>query len=158
MFRKIRRETKMIGPEETKELLHTARYGTVAVNGDDGYPYAVPVNYLYDEENNRIFFHGSAAGHKADAVRADDRVCFTVIGEEEIIEEDWAPFTKSAVVFGRCRILEDREETIDLVKELARKYFPTEELVRREAGASGSRVSVYVIEIEHISGKRIQEK
>ena len=78
MFRPMRRAKKAIPDEAAKRLLQTERRGVLAVNGDLGYPYAVPVNFLYDEAAGKLYFHGARAGHKADALRRDARVCFTV--------------------------------------------------------------------------------
>ena len=83
-----------------------ARRGILAVNGREGYPYAIPINYYYDREAQKIYFHGARAGHKVEAIRACDKVCFTVYGGETIREEAWAPYLRSVVVFGRCRLLE----------------------------------------------------
>ena len=158
MFRSMRRKSKEIDLQAAKELLHHARYGVLAVQGDGGYPYAVPVNFLYEEENRRIVFHGAAAGHKADALRACSLVCFTVVGSETIKNEPWAPFAQSAVVFGQCRMVEDREETLRLVKKLAMKYYPDENTADMEIASSGAAVRMFVIKIEHLSGKEVQER
>ena len=74
MFRPVRKKKNEISTEAAKQLLHTERRGVFAVNGDDGYPYAIPVNFFYDEEANQIYFHGARAGHKIDAIRACDKV------------------------------------------------------------------------------------
>ena len=159
MFRPMRRKAKEISTEAAKQLLHGERRGIFAVNGDGGYPYAVPVNFYYDETDNKIYFHGAAAGHKVDALRNDDKVCFTVYGNETIKEEEpWAPYLRSTVVFGRCRILEDPDKTIALVKKVAEKYYPSDALIEEEIAKSGKAVHIYEITIEHISGKEIQEK
>lgn len=68
MFRHVRRIKNALGEEATKEILRSARRGVLAVNGDGGYPYAIPINYLYDEEAGKIYFHGAKAGHKADSI------------------------------------------------------------------------------------------
>lgn len=78
MFRNVRKKTNEISIEEAKELLKTSRRGVLALNGDDGYPYAIPVNYFYIEDHNQIIFHGSKAGHKADSLKRSDKICFTV--------------------------------------------------------------------------------
>lgn len=70
MFRPVRRIKNALGEEATKEILRSARRGVLAVNGDGGYPYAIPINYLYDEEAGKIYFHGAKAGHKADSINA----------------------------------------------------------------------------------------
>ena len=160
MFRPVRKKANEISVEEAKKLLHEARRGVLAVSGDDGYPYAVPINYLYDEDAQEIIFHGSKVGHKVDALKRSDKVCFTVVSGEsvEIEDEAWAPFLKSAVVFGRCHLVEDPGETLRLCKKFAMKYYPTEKMVDDEVAASGKAVRMFCIEIEHISGKRVQER
>ena len=158
MFREMRRKRKAVGDADSKALLHSARIGILAVNGDGGYPYAVPVNYLYDEANDRIIFHGARAGHKADALNASDQVCFTVYGDEVVKKESWAPFVRSVVAFGRCRPLQKPEEAQDALTRLALKYYPNMDEVDREIQKSGEAVCVFEIQIEHISGKEIQEK
>ena len=82
MFRPVQKKKNETGPERAKALLRTARRGVLAVCGDEGYPYAVPINFLYDEEKQEIIFHGARLGHKVDALKACDKVCFTVIGGE----------------------------------------------------------------------------
>ena len=158
MFRPVRKKKNEISAEAAKQLLHTERRGVFAVNGDDGYPYAVPVNFFYDEEANRIYFHGSRAGHKVEAIRACDKVCFTVYGGETIREEAWAPYLRSVVGFGRCRLLEQSPETMALLKRFAMKYYPGESMVDAEIADAGKAAQMYVIDIEHISGKEVQEK
>lgn len=158
-FRPIRRKKREIFEDAAKALLKSERRGVFAVNGDNGYPYAVPVNYFYDEENGKIYFHGAKAGHKADSLLKDDKVCFTVYGNETVTEgEEWAPYVESVVVFGRCRMTDDLSETIDLVRKVAEKYYPDKESIEEEISKDGKGVRMYEITIEHMSGKKVQEK
>ena len=83
MFRTIRTKENEISIDTAKALLQSSRRGVLAVNGDDGYPYAIPINYLYDDDAQKIYFHGARAGHKVDALRACDKVCFTVYGNDQ---------------------------------------------------------------------------
>ena len=158
MFRPMRRKEKEIGTEEARELLRTSRRGVLAVNGDDGYPYAVPINFHYDETNDKVYFHGSRVGHKIDSLKKCDKICFTVIGQETVKEEAWAPYVKSAIVFGRCRMIEDREETLKTLKRLAMKYYPDEQTADDEIDRCAKAVQMFEIEIEHISAKEVQER
>ena len=84
MFRDIRKKKNQISTEAAEQLLREARRGILAVNGREGYPYAIPINYYYDREAQKIYFHGARAGHKVEAIRACDKVCFTVYGGETI--------------------------------------------------------------------------
>lgn len=158
MFREIRRKKKQMDMDAAESLLEQGRRGVLAVNGDDGYPYAIPVNYFYDRENRKIYFHGARAGHKVDALKANDKVCFTVYGNETIKEESWAPFMQSTIVFGRCHLIEMGENAITLLKRFAMKYYPNDQLVDEEIMQSGKAVQLFEIEIEYLSGKEVQER
>ena len=91
-------------------------------------------------------------------MKASDKVCFTVYGNETVKEEAWAPFVQSTVVFGRCHLLEEGTEATEILKKIARKYYPNEQLIDEEIERSGKAVQLFEIEVEHISGKEIQEK
>ena len=154
----MRRKMNEISIEEAKTLLKECRIAVVAVNGDDGYPYAIPINFLYVEGANRIYFHGARVGHKFDALQASDKVCLTVMGAETIKKEAWAPYVKSAVVFGRCHTMETGEQSMAVLRAFAGKYYPSVELVEETIARSGKATQMFEIEVEHISGKEIQEK
>ena len=158
MFRPIRKRKNEIDRNAVETLLNKSRRGVLAVNGEDGYPYAIPVNYLYDKETQKIYFHGARAGYKVDALRKSDKVCFTVYGNETVREEAWAPFVQSAVIFGRCHLIDDPDKTIEKVRKLATKYYPNKEEVEMGIQKSIQATQLYEIEIEHMTGKQIQEK
>ncbi len=158
MFRPSRRKKNMISEEETKKLLLQEKRAVLSVNGDDGYPFAFPINYFYEPESGKIYFHGAKAGHKVDSLKKDDKVCFTVYGNERYEEGDWAPYLQSVVVFGRCRLIDDIQITEAKVRELAERYYPTKEEIDAEIAADIKAVQLYEITVEHISGKRVHEK
>lgn len=158
MFRPIRRKNKEIDTSVARKLLASERRGVLALRGDDDYPYAIPINYYYDENNNKIYFHGSRVGHKVDALNRSNKVCFTVFGNEAIRNESWAPYVQSVVVFGRCTIITDESVKIEKLINLAKKYYPDEATIEEEIAADGKAAQMYVIEIEHLSGKEIQER
>ena len=106
----------------------------------------------------KYIFMEHVSEHKVDALKASDKVCFTVYGNETIKEEVWAPFVQSTVVFGRCHLVEKGAEATEILKKLAAKYYPNEQLIDEEIERSGKAVQLFEIEIEHISGKEIQEK
>lgn len=155
MFRPIRKKNNEISIEAIKNSLCSSRRGILAVNGDDGYPYAIPINYLYDKQNNKIIFHGSKAGHKVDSLKKNNKVCFTVLGNEITKEEVWAPYLQSVVVFGKCHLVETNDS---ILKEFALKYYPNEDMVNKEITNSIKGVQMFEIEIEHLSGKQVQER
>ena len=156
MFRDMRRKNQLLSQEESIKILAGGTSGVLALYGDNEYPYAVPMSYVYHD--GKIYFHGARVGHKVDALKASDKVCFTVYGNETIKEEVWAPFVQSTVVFGRCHLVEKGAEATEILKKLAAKYYPNEQLIDEEIERSGKAVQLFEIEIEHISGKEIQEK
>ncbi len=158
MFRKIRKKKNELDINAVEKLLLDSRRGVLAMNGDEGYPYAIPINYVYDKDNKKIYFHGARVGHKIDALRACDKVCFTVYGNETIKEETWAPFMQSTVVFGRCHLMENGEKAMALLKSFAMKYYPNEQMADEEIAKAGKAVQLFEIEIEHLSGKEVQER
>ena len=158
MFRAIRKKKNEISIDAAKDLIRSSRRGVLALNGDEGYPYAIPINYWYDEENNRIIFHGAKAGHKVDSLKKNDKICFTIYGNETIKEESWAPYLQSVVIFGKCHLIENKDDTISMLKKFALKYYPGEETVNKEIEFSGRGVQMFEIEIEHMSGKEVQER
>ena len=158
MFRPMRRSGRAISDEAARQLLRQCRRGVLAVNGDDGYPFAIPVNYFYDEGRNKIYFHGAKTGQKVDALKKCDKVCFTVYGNEHFEPGDWAPYVQSTVVFGRCHLVEDAAATEEKVRQLAEKYYPSREEVDAEMAKAIKAVQLYEITVEHLTGKQIQEK
>ena len=111
-------------------------------------------HFFYEENTNRIYFHGSKLGQKAEALKKSDKVCFTAYGNEQIKKEDWAPYLQSVVIFGRCHPIQDFE----LLRKFGKKYYPDHILLEKEIEAFKEKVQLYEITIEHISGKQIQEK
>ena len=159
MFKPIRKKINEIDHSAVEALLQSNRRGIIAMNGDEGYPYAIPINYFYDCVGQKIYFHGAKAGHKVDALKTSDKVCFTVYGNERIDEsESWAPYVQSVVVFGRCRLLEAGLESIERLKEFAMKYYPDETLADEQIARNGRATQMFEITIEHMSGEQVQEK
>ena len=158
MFRPMRRKTRAISDEAAKALLLNEKRGILAVNGDDGYPFALPVNYFYDMENGKIYFHGAKAGHKVDSLKKSDKVCFTVYGNSQYKEGEWAPYTQSTIVFGRCHLIDDAARTEAEVRRLAEKYYPDKSEIDGEIAQSIRAVQLYEITIEHLTGKQVQER
>ena len=150
MFKPVRKKINEIDRAVTEALLQSNRRGILAMNGD---------NDFYDCEKKKIYFHGAKAGHKVEALKTSDKVCFTVYGNERIDEsESWAPYVQSVVVFGRCRLLEAGPESIDRLKEFAMKYYPDEALADEQIARNGRATQMFEITIEYMSGKQVQEK
>ena len=112
MFRKMRRTPQALSLEEMTDLLKKETRGVLSVQGDDGYPYGVPINHYYDEETNRLYFHGANFGHRVDAVKKDPKVSYCVFGQDYQKEGDWAKYVKSVIIFGKAVLIDDQDEVI----------------------------------------------
>ena len=155
MFRKIRKIKNEIDKDAIDSLLHSCRRGVLSMNGDDGYPYSIPINYYYDEANQKIYFHGAKSGYKVDCLNRCDKVCFTIFGNESIKDLVWAPFVQSVIVFGRCHLVDTDNEVL---KNFMMKYYPSLDLVDKVIKDDSKFVQMYEISIEYKSGKQVQEK
>ena len=125
---------------------------------EDGYPYAMPLDFLYDEESGNIYFHGAKAGYKIDALRKSDKVCFVLRDEVGTPSEDWWLNYRSVIIFGRIHFMEQSEESDKILRRLGLKYYPTPESVEKVMKSSASRTQMLKLEIEHITGKYVQEE
>lgn len=151
-FRKMRRKRQLLPEADTIEIMKRNTAGTLAVLGDEGYPYSVPVSYVYHD--GKIIIHGAKSGHRVDAVRRCDKCSFSVIDKDQIVPEEFTTYFRSAIAFGRIRILEDTSEIREAIDILARKYTPGDEEGRKkEIDSSMPALCIMVMDIEHMTGK-----
>lgn len=157
MFREVRRNKKQIlSQEESLSILKKATSGVLCVLGDDEYPYGVPMSYGL--EGNRLYFHCMPAGHKTDAMKRHDKVSFTVIETDQIVPEEYTTYFRSVIVFGRARFLEDADEKRRALRILAAKYSSDfMEGAEKEIEDKLRAVCIFVVDIEHLSGKEAIE-
>ena len=158
MFRKMRRINQQLSNGECTEILKNEKRGILSLIGDDGYPYGLPIDYIYCEENGTICFHGSKAGHKIDAVKRCDKVSFCVCGSGYKNAGEWYLRFKSVIVFGRIRIVDDREKTLDICRRLMLKFNDDTEYAENEIKKHSDNVLCLELVPEHITGKSIKEK
>ena len=157
MFRPMRRFKQALSPEECRAVLERGTSGVLALSGDEGWPYAVPLSYVYAD--GKLYFHSAQSGHKVDAVRSCPRASFCVIGQDHIVPEEYTTYFRSVIAFGRTRILEDEAEKQAAIWLLAEKYCPgdspehRQEAIRREAGG----LCLVSLSIEHMTGKQAIE-
>lgn len=157
MFREMRRKKQALPDNETIRILETASHGVLAAAGDDGYPYAVPLSFVYS--GGRIYFHCAREGHKLDAIKSCPKVSFCVVSEDNVVPEDYTTYYRSVIAFGRARILQNEDEIIRSLSLLAEKYHPTdtEENRREQVTRELEHLCMVEVEIEHLSGKEAKE-
>ena len=161
MFRPMRRSTQLLSTEATEKVLTEARRGVLSVLGDDGYPYGVPVNFVFDPTrgpHGSIYFHTALTGHKLDAMLACDKVSFCTMDEGFQNEGEWWWYVNSVVCFGRASVVDDPQLKHDALAALAQKYFPPSEDIEGDIAKTGARIHMVEVRIEHATGKIVQEK
>ena len=157
MFRPMRRAGQRLTEAECLELLKEEKRGVLSVLGDDGYPYGVPINQYYCEEDGKLYFHGGREGHRIDAVLRHDKASFCVYDGGRREEGGWALLFRSVVVFGRVELVEDREKTVEISRRLSRKFTEDEAYIAEEIDRAGSRTLLLAMTPEHMTGKRVRE-
>ena len=151
MFRELKRKNKALTNEECENILRTANTGVLALHGDDDYPYAVPLNFIY--EDNKIYFHCASEGHKIDSIKRNPKASFCVVSKDTVIPEKLTTKYESIIVFGRVHIIEDEEEKLNAIKKLSFKYAPHENS-DAEIKKYWNALTMLQFNVEHISGKK----
>lgn len=157
MFQKMRRSRQELTLAESEEILLSGREGVLALAGADGYPYAVPLNYVYAD--GKIYFHVAKEGHKTDCIRHSDKASFCVVSEGRIVPEEYTTYFKSAIAFGRIGVVSDEEEKRRSLYVLTEKYAPAvkEEGVDPAAMSCFPAVTMLRFDVERLSGKQAKE-
>lgn len=152
----MRRFKQALPEQECQEIVKNAYRGMLAVLGDGGYPYALPINFVYAD--GHIWFHCAREGHKMDAIRACDKACFTVIDEPVKEENDWWYHVRSVICFGRIQEVSDNAVRLARLRQLGAKYFPEGYDLESDMTKNGPQAAVLDFVVEHMSGKRVKEK
>lgn len=157
MFREMRRKKQKLSKEECDRILYNGTSGVLALHGDNGYPYAVPVSYVYDGE--KLLFHSAKNGHKIDAIIKNAAASFCVIDQDQIVPEEYTTYFRSIIAFGRIRILEDDTEKRSAIEKLAVKYAPDDTAENRNNAIDREwkLLCMMEMEIEHLTGKQAIE-
>jgi len=155
-FREMRRKRQQLSDEESIGKLQRATSGTLALLGDNGYPYAVPISYVYTD--GKLYFHSALSGHKIDAIRSCDKASFCVIDQDEVKPEKYTTFFRSVIAFGRIHIVDDEAEKLSIARLLGNRYNPNqEEALQKELEHGLSRMLVIRFDIEYLTGKESLE-
>ena len=157
MFRQMNRKKQQLPEEACLEILKTELRGVLSVLGDDGYPYGIPLNHYYCEQDGKLYFHSGKAGHKIDALKKYSKASFCVYDEGFRREGEWALNIKSVIVFGRIEFIEDQQTVYRISKELSRKFTDDEKSIQQEIERSGPGTLMFVLVPEHITGKIVNE-
>ena len=157
MYREMRRNKQQLSEELIQKVLDANTNGILGVNGEEGYPYTIPLNYVY--LNGNIYFHSAQSGHKVDAIKKNSKVSFTVVDEDTIVSEKFTSNFRSVIAFGQASIIESEDERNEAFRALMEKYSKNEssQAKEKELQKGGPHALIIKISIEHITGKEAIE-
>lgn len=153
----IRRADRVMSEQRTLETLARGYSGRLATVSEDGFPYCIPLLYLWID--GEVHLHtASAGGHLRANIDRDRRVCFEVDEQEGVFdygrfECDSGLAYRSVCLFGRIRIVEDRQARQRFCEALMEKYGKPE--TRRTKGFFPRLdiITVYALAVERMTGK-----
>lgn len=151
-FRPMRRARQQLSAEESISILKNATSGTLALLGDGGYPYSLPISYVYSD--GKLYFHSALRGHKIDAIRQCDKASFSVIEKDDVKPKEYTTYFRSVICFGRIRIIDNPDEKLRTVRLLGNRYNPgDDEALKHEIEKSAKAMCMIEFTIEHLTGK-----
>ncbi len=153
MFREMRLKEQQLTKEETVEMLNKATHGTLAINGQDEYPYSIPISFAYSDD--KIYFHGALEGQKHDLLTADPHICLSVVDLDDVQPEQFTTYYRSVVAYGTAKRMDAPEDIRKVMELIVAKYSPgLAEGGRKYAKSQEGNFCVYEMDIAHMTGKR----
>lgn len=143
--------------EECLQVLRQEKRGVLSVLGEDGYPYGVPLDHWYCEEDGKLYFHAAKAGHKLDAIRACDKVSYCVYDQGYQNPGEWAWNIRSVILFGRMEEVTDPTQVRKICLGLCEKLAGEPNYFEEEFRKAGERVCCLALTVEHMTGKLVNE-
>lgn len=157
MFREMMRKNRQLSMEDCAAILESETRGVLSVLGDDDYPYGMPMNHFYNQEDGKIYFHSGNVGHRLEALRKHNKVSFCVYDTGYRNEGEWALNVKSVIIFGTIEIIDDMEKIVDITTKLSYKFTQDEDYIQKEIKQSAHRTLLLQLTPEHICGKLVNE-
>ena len=157
MFRELVRKNKQLSTETCIEVLKNETRGVLSVLGDNEYPYGMPMNHWYNEEDGNIYFHCGNIGHRLESLQKHNKVSFCTFDKGYKDEGEWAWKVKSVIVFGKIEIIDDMEQITDIVTKLSLRFVQDEEYIKEEIRLHGHRTLLMKLVPEHMCGKLVTE-
>ena len=157
IFREMRRKNQILPQQDIDDILYKRTSGVLALFGDNGYPYAVPLSYVYDGE--KIYFHSAKSGHKIDAVQNNAKASFCVIDKDLIVPEEYTTYFRSVIAFGQIHIIEDDSKKRAAIEKLSVKYAPedTAANMNNVINSQWNNLCMLEMTIDYVTGKEAIE-
>ncbi len=157
MFRKLARPNQQLSDKECIDILKTETRGVLSVLGDGGYPYGMPMNHWYNEEDGCLYFHSGRGGHRLDALTKCAKVSFCTYTQGTRGEGEWAWKVKSVIVFGQMEVISDMAAIADITRKLSYKFTQDTNYIETEIAQSAHKTLLLKLVPQHMCGKRVTE-
>ena len=157
MFREMIRKKQSLEMEQIVQILKNEKRGVLSVFGENGYPYGLPINYWYNEENGYLYFYSGKTGHKVDALSQNNKVSFCVYDQGYKKEGEWALNISSVIIFGKIYVVEDYSKSVEIFRQLSLKFTSDVEYIDSEIQKLAKATLCYELRPEHITGKIVNE-
>ena len=157
VFREMRRKKQALSQQEIAQILQQETSGVLALIGDEVYPYAVPISYVYDGE--KLYFHSAKSGHKLDAIQQNAKASFCVVAKDTVVPEEYTTYFQRVIVFGQIRLIQDKHEKRAAIEKLAGKYAPeaTTMELEQEINREWNPLCLLEMTIDHVTEKEAIE-
>ena len=157
MFRDISRKKQSLEMSQIIKILNSEKRGVLSVHGDNGYPYGLPINYWYNEENGYLYFHSGKTGHKVDALSQNNKVSFCVYDQGYKKDGEWALNISSVIIFGEIFVVDDYNKSVEIFRQLSLKFTSDVEYIDSEIQKLAKATLCYELRPQHITGKIVNE-
>jgi nitroimidazol reductase NimA-like FMN-containing flavoprotein (pyridoxamine 5'-phosphate oxidase superfamily) len=157
MFREVARKKQSLDMGRMIEILKQEKRGVLSVHGENGYPYGVPMNFWYNEENGYLYFHSGKKGHKIDGINANNKVSFCVYDQGFQREGEWSLNISSVIVFGEMVVVEDFEKAVDVFRRLSLRFTSDMDYIDSEIEKFAQATLCYELRPQHMTGKIVNE-
>lgn len=153
MFHELRRQDRKMEDSDVWELLRKAEYGILSTVDAEGYPYGVPLSYIYNEKEQALYFHCAREGHKLDNIAFNNKASFCAVGKAQTLAERFSVRFQSAIAFGRVSEANEEEKQEALVAFLKKYSADFMEKGLKYLAADKPNCRVFKFQIEHLTGK-----
>ena len=152
MEHKMHKADRQLSPADTLAVLKKGDHGTLSVNGDDGYPYATPVNYIV--VNDKVYIHSAYYGYKMDCLKRDPKCCFSAITHAEIVANKITAYFESVIITGKVALVEDpTEKRTALEAFVTQKHPGYEEVGMKMIDKLFDETALLRVDAEEMTGK-----
>lgn len=150
---KVRRQDRLLAEEQAYALLQQGEYGILSLTDPDGNPYALPINYVWDGQEN-IYLHCAPEGKKLECIRIHPKATFCIVGRTRVISNKFTTGYESILLRCEAQIGLPAEERMQALELLLDKYSPEDKIIgMKYAEKSFHRTEIIRLHITEFSGK-----